>query len=575
MKHILKKREANKQLYQTLLEQKVNPLVAKLLSARGVGSSLDFTLDYDGLIHYSQMKNVTKMAEILFEAIKTNKKLLIISDYDADGATACVVGYSCLKAFGANVRYLIPKRLVQGYGLTPDIAEIACSEKYKSDYIITVDNGISSFEGIDYCNSQGVEVLVTDHHRAGASLPNAKIIVNPNQPTCNFPSKALAGVGVIFYVMWALQELIQKNNKEDQYFDVKQLLPIVAVGTIADVVSLDTNNRILVKAGLERIKQGKCSEGLKAIIKCANKRYNTLTTTDIAFQIGPRINAVGRLETMDVGVECLLCEESGRSVELAEYLQSTNDERKEVELLVVEEVVKQISEKTNVEGCFSIAVTNEDWHQGVVGIAAGRIKETHWRPTFVFTEQGCEDNQMKGSGRSIPGLNIRDALDEVNTLSPGVLLKFGGHAMAAGATIAADRFDDFRKSFEEVVRRHLTQEQLNQVIEVDGRIPSKFINIADIACIKEIPWGQNFPEPSFADTFEVYGQELIGQGKHLKLSLRKDDKTFNAIMFRQETLVKKYVDIVYKLDINEFRGAKTAQIIIDKIINTYNEKEQQ
>lgn len=569
---VLKKRDVDKDLYRSLVDHKVNKLIAKLLAARNVKGIEEYNLKYEDKLSYTKMKNLDTMVRILVNAIKTGKKLLILSDYDADGGTACVIGYTCLKAFGANVGYLIPKRLVQGYGLTTDIAEIACSPAYKPDYIITVDNGISSFDGIDYCNSQGVKVLVTDHHQAGSSLPNAEVIVNPNQPGCEFPSKALAGCGVIFYVMWALQDALVEEGIvfNNPTFDVDQLLPILAVGTIADVVPLDVNNRTLIKAGLERIWKGKCSEGLKALIKLAGKRLNSLTTMDIAFQIGPRINAAGRLETMDKGVECLLCEEPGRSMELALSLQSQNESRKEIEAQVSAQAVATLEEVGDLspeKDSYTIVVANESWHQGVVGIVAGRLKEKHWRPTFVFTKMGCEDGEMKGSGRCIEGMNLRDALDEVSKLVPGVLVKFGGHAMAAGATIVADRFEEFKAAFETVARKHLTSDHLNQVIAVDGKLPVEFYNIADIAYMKEYPWGQLFPAPTFCDIFDIKNQKLISDGKHLKLVVTKDGKRFDAVVWRQPELLKgDSVKAVFKLDVQEFRGESSVQIIIEHII---------
>lgn len=572
MKSVIKNRVVNESVKATLLAGKAHPFLAKLIASRGAKSISDYTLSHADLLPYTDLKNAVEMAEILADAIVAKKKILIVSDYDADGATACCVAYSALKAFGADVHYLIPKRLTQGYGLTLDIAQVACSEQYKPDYLITVDNGISSFEGIEYCQGQGVDVLVTDHHAAPATLPRAKIIVNPNQPACKFPSKALAGVGVIYYVMWALEDVLLERDiqKYQPHFEVQQLLPFVAVGTIADVVSLDTNNRILVKSGMERIWKGKCSEGLKALIKGANKRITALTTSDVAFQIGPRINAVGRLETMDIGVDCLLCEHPGKAVELASNLQAKNEERKNVELEAVDAAMLTINEELDPAGDYSIVVSRgAEWHQGVVGIVAGRIKEKFWRPTFVFTAHECKDNEMKGSGRSIPGLNLRDALVEVDTMAPGILLKFGGHAMAAGATIAADRLSEFQKKFEEVVRKHLSEDQLHQIIEVDGPVPNDFLNIGDISHIKEFPWGQNFPEPMFEDRFSIKSQRLIGEGKHLKLDLIKDGCVYSAVMFRQPALIdSSEINLVYKLDVNEFRGQSSVQILVEKIIDS-------
>lgn len=542
----------------------IPPLLARVLAARGIRNPSDVGGTLEDLIPYSKLLQAEETASLLADLIREQKRLLIVGDYDCDGATASTVGLRALRAYGANVGYLIPNRLEHGYGLTPEIVDIAASLTPRPDYIITVDNGISSVVGIDRANHLGIPVIVTDHHLPGEVPPPAKTIVNPNQHGCTFPSKSLAGCGVMWYVMWALQdELLRRGMPIAEGFSINNLLPIVAIGTVADVVPLDRNNRILVQAGLKRIRDPKTSfAGIEALAKVSKRDARELTTGDIAFGVGPRINAAGRLESMDAGVECLTCDDPARAEQIALELHEINDRRREIEMKTVEEAVEQYATCVDPYG-YTVVVHDDAWHKGVIGIVAGRIRERVYRPAFVLATG--KNGDMTGSGRSIPGFHLRDALDLVDKRNPNILTKFGGHAMAAGVTIRPGTFEAFKQAFEEVAREMLTPSQLNQIIEVDGSLEPADMTLDTVYTLRAQTWGQAFPEPTFTDIFRVTSFKKMGaNNEHLRMFVTKGGQSFVAVKFRHEgDEVPDRVKLVYKMDANTFRNETTLQLLVD------------
>ncbi|MNR71631.1 Single-stranded-DNA-specific exonuclease RecJ [compost metagenome] len=548
-----------------LMRAGFSPVIARVLASRGVSEAAQVGAGLSELIPYHELKGAVEMAGVLADAIQAGKRLLIVADYDADGATACSVGLRALRGFGANVGFIIPNRIEHGYGLTPAIARIACETQPRPDFIVTVDNGIASHAGIEECNRLGVPVLVTDHHLPGETHPDARCIVNPNQHGCTFASKALAGCGVMWYVMWALQdELVDRGIlAADPNFHVDQLLPIVAIGTVADVVALDVNNRILVNEGLKRIRSGHSFPGVDCLAKVSGKNPRVMSTADIAFGVGPRVNAAGRLESMDAGVECLVTDSLARAEALAASLHEINDRRKEIEGEMVETAVRQLLTDVKSDR-FTAVLHSDDWHQGVIGIVAGRLKERIWRPTFILSSG--KGGELKGSGRSIPGFHLRDALDLVDRRNPGLLPKFGGHAMAAGVTVCPGGLAQFSKAFEEVAREMLRPSDLNQVLEVDGPLEVSEMCERTVEQLKEQVWGQGFPEPIFQDQFRVAQARSIGDGKHLRMNLEKDGRAFVAVKFRHTDApppAGSRVDVSYKLDVNSFRGETSIQLLVE------------
>lgn len=548
-----------------LMRQGAPAVLARLWASRGIQDVSGAEPALDTLLPFSALKGAEDCARLLADAIAQQRNLLIVADYDADGATACSVGLRALRAFGANVDFLVPKRLEHGYGLTPEIVDLAAARSPRPDYIVTVDNGIASLAGIAHANALGIPVIVTDHHLAADRLPDALMIVNPNQPGCSFPSKALAGCGVMWYCMWALQEeLLERGVLPAEGFSVDQLLPIVAIGTIADVVALDQNNRTLVAAGLGMIRKGKSFPGIVALARESKATIEELSTTDIGFGIGPRINAAGRLQTMDAGVECLTTDDPERAQALAAGLHDINDLRKDIEAGTVMQAVEQLLADESARQRVTTVLFSPEWHPGVIGIVAGRFKEKLWRPTFVLAESG--NGELKGSGRSIPGLHLRDALDLVDKRAPGLLVKFGGHAMAAGVTLRAGGFEQFAQVFEEVVAQCIPPEALRHVLMSDGplAVPEMSIAVADL--LKEHVWGQEFPAPLFCDVFKAKFGKLMGNGNHLRLALEKDGRSFNAIRFRHEGPIPDgRVRVAYRLETNTYRDETTVQLVVEHI----------
>jgi len=509
----------------------------------------------DELLPFAAMLNCEVAAARLADAIQRNDKLLIVADYDADGATACAVGMLGLTALGARVDYLVPNRFEYGYGLSPEIARLAAEQR--PDLLITVDNGIAAHAGIAEARRLGMEVLVTDHHLPGETLPEA-LIVNPNQPGCGFPSKHLAGVGVMFYVLMALRaELRQRkafNGRPEP--NLGELLDLVALGTVADVVRLDANNRLLVKQGLARMRGGKARPGIGALFAVAARDIRRASSDDLGFAIGPRLNAAGRLADMSVGIECLRAADPRLAQSLAAELDRLNRERREVEADMQAQAAALL-EHIVVEDGACLTMYDPAWHQGVVGLLASRLKERYHRPTLIFADAG--DGLLRGSGRSIPALHLRDALDLVDRRHPGMILRFGGHAMAAGLTLVHERFSEFAAAFEAVARESLSEADLTRLIETDGRLADNELTLANAELIRDQVWGQGFPAPVFEGSFRVQSQRLVGE-KHLRLRLASATLNVEAMLFNHDTPLPESIQAVYRLDVNEWNGNRSLQL---------------
>ncbi|MCA1978462.1 MAG: single-stranded-DNA-specific exonuclease RecJ, partial [Thiobacillus sp.] len=509
-----------------------------------------------GLLPPAGLLHAERAAMLLADAIAARKKLLIVADYDADGATACAVGVRGLRLLGARVDYLVPHRIEHGYGLTPEIVALAAERE--PDLIITVDNGIAAVAGVAAANARGIPVLVTDHHLPGETLPEAACIVNPNQPGCGFASKNLAGVGVMFYVLLALRAELRRRAtyREQAEPDLRALLDLVALGTVADVVKLDANNRTLVAQGLARMRAGLASPGVNALFRVAGRDPARATVFDLGFMLGPRLNAAGRLDDMALGVECLLADDSATALTLAQQLDALNRARREVEADMLDEALAILA-AYDPAASHTIVAYQPEWHAGVIGILASRLKDKFHRPTLVFAR--ADDGTLKGSGRSIPGLHLRDALDRVDRRHPGLILKFGGHAMAAGLTLSAGGHPAFAAAFEATVRELLDPADLEGVIETDGELdPAE--HSYELACaLDSAVWGQGFPAPLFTGVFEVRGQRVVGD-KHLKLQLDRDGAVFEAMRFFHPEPLPARIRAVYALMPNEFNGQQSLQL---------------
>ena len=554
------------------LEQKVqSALLARLFAQRGIvdQSEIDFSLG--NLLPPDSMKGLTEAANVVASTIVNRQKIIIVGDFDADGATSTALMVHCLRACEADVDYLVPNRFEFGYGLTPEIVAVAA--KMQPALIVTVDNGISSVDGVGAANALGIKTVITDHHLPGDVVPAATAIVNPNQTGCAFPSKALAGVGVSFYLLSAVRKVLRQKS----WFEQKQLseplladyLDLVALGTIADVVPFDKNNRVLVNEGIRRMRAGKIRPGIRALLAVSGTNFKKLVSRDIAFGVAPRLNAAGRLEDMSIGIECLLSETDAGAVVLAEQLDGINkarrsieDEMKDQAIEIVKAAVASNSESTKTEK-YGVCLYNASWHQGVVGIIASRIKDRVHRPTIAFAK--VSDTEIKGSARSIHGLHIRDALDAIATANPGLIDKFGGHAMAAGLSLPLAKFAEFAALFDAEARKGLSKRDLEQQVVSDGELEGKF-NLATARKIAEAaPWGQGFPEPVFDGEFEIIDQRILGS-RHLKLRLLKDDELIDAIAFNHNRLIEERIKrMAYRIDINEYRGLEKVQLIIEAV----------
>ncbi len=540
-----------------LTQSGVHPLLARIYAARGIASDQQLATGLERLHPPQSMLNLTHMAVLLADAIGQKKKLLIIADYDADGATACAVGMRALRLMGAHMDYLVPNRFEYGYGLTPEIVQLAAREK-TPDVIITVDNGIASVEGVAEANRLGIKVLITDHHLPGDMLPDAWCIINPNQHGCPFPSKNLAGVGVMFYLVLALRAVLRERGVANLP-NLAHLLDLVALGTVADVVRLDENNRILVSQGLQRIRAGRAQPGLLALLRVAARDPARVGTYDMGFAVGPRLNAAGRLTDMSLGIECLVTDDAARAQEIAQELDALNRERRAIEADMQEAALAALEKTTTASG-YTVCLYDELWHQGVIGIVASRIKDKFHRPAVAFA-RGIA-GEIKGSGRSIRGLHLRDALDLVSKRAPGLILKFGGHAAAAGLTLRENDFAQFQFLFEDVVRTLLSPADLEREIETDGSLPVKHATLESAHALRDGIWGQGFPEPRFSDPFEIVQQRVVGE-RHLKLRLRRDGKTFEGILFGHSEPLPEAIRAVYRFSINEYNGVTSTQLMVD------------
>ncbi len=543
-----------------LAQQGLHPVLARLVAARGLADPRELTTTLDALIAPAALTQVGTAASYLADAIDAGKRLVIVADYDCDGATACAVAIRGLRAMGATVDYIVPNRFEYGYGLTPEIVELTAREK-SPDIIITVDNGIASIAGVAEANRRGIAVVVTDHHLPGEQLPDAAVIVNPNQPGCGFPSKNLAGVGVMFYTLLALRAELRQRGRFDTATQPRldALLDLVALGTVADVVRLDANNRILVAQGLQRIRQGRAHPGIAALFSVAGRETRKATPFDLGFTAGPRLNAAGRLADMSLGIECLLTDDNTRAWAIARELDTINRERRDIEAGMQEAALTSL-ENIDPRDNATLTLFNPDWHQGVIGIVASRLKEKFYRPTITFASAG--DGLIKGSGRSIPGFHLRDALDLVYKRHPTLIDKFGGHAMAAGLTLREADFPAFAAAFEAVGREWLTENDLEHVIETDGPLEPEYFSLDFIGTLDKQVWGQGFPHPLFCDEFRVLNQRVLKE-RHLKLQLEKDGRQYDAIWFNHADGLPSRIRAAYRLDANEFNGRTTVQLMIE------------
>ena len=563
----LKHRPIPPRIQWQLEQQGLHPLLARLYAARGIKTRSELDYELKSLLPPALLTHAAKAAVLLADAIEAQARILIVADYDCDGATACAIGIRALRAMasdsGAHIDYLVPNRFTYGYGLTPGIVDLAAT--MTPDLIVTVDNGIASIEGVARANELGIATLITDHHLPADELPAAECIVNPNQPGCTFPSKHLAGVGVMFYVMLALRaELRQRGwfEGERKEPNLGALLDLVALGTVADVVKLDQNNRILVNHGLKRMREGKLTPGLRAIFRAAGRDPAKATSLDLGFIVGPRLNAAGRLADMSLGIEALITDDEGRALSIAQQLDALNRERKDIESGMQDQALIHLETLYTGDGA-GVALFDPEWHQGVIGILASRIKDKLHRPVFAFAPG--ENGEIKGSGRSIPGLHLRDALDLISKRSPGLLLRFGGHAMAAGATMMEANFPRFRDLFAQIADELIAPADLTRTLETDGPLEAAYVAISTVNLLENEVWGQGFSPPIFEDEFVVENQRILKE-KHLKLRLRKDDLRLNAIQFNFSTAPSgNRIRAAYRLAINDYNGVQTPQLMIEHI----------
>lgn len=568
-----------KQIIRRALDQarlasyaEMHPLLARVYAARDVQSGRELDRSLENLLPYQTLSGLDEAVQILADAVSKNQHILIVGDFDADGATSTAVAVRALRSFGANnVKYLVPNRFAYGYGLTPELVESA--KQYAPDLIVTVDNGIANHAGVDAAKALGIRVVITDHHLAAATLPAADAIVNPNQPGDIFPSKNLAGVGVIFYVMLALRRhLVSQGWFEQKRLpepNMSRLLDIVALGTVADLVQLDHNNRIIVHHGLRRIRAGQCVPAIVALLELAGRDFTRVVASDLGFAVAARLNAAGRLDDMSLGIECLLTDDSVKAREIARTLDQLNDERRSIEQDMQAQAIDALNRlNAGLKGELprGLCLYDESWHQGVIGILASRIKDKFNRPVIVFAPG--QEGQLKGSCRSIHGLHIRDALALMDAQYPDLIMKFGGHAMAAGLTIASNVLSQFVKVFDDIVSRLVTDAQLQHTIMSDGELAPEDYSLDVATMLRDAgPWGQAFPEPIFDDYFRILEQRIVGD-KHLKLRLAKDDKILDAIAFFVDTTVWpnhrcEQIRAAFKLDVNEYKGRRSVQLIVD------------
>ncbi|CUY50475.1 Single-stranded-DNA-specific exonuclease recJ [Serratia marcescens] len=559
----------------THLPASLPPLLRRLYALRGVQAEQELERGVKGMLPWQQLDGIDDAVSLLQQALADGRRIMVVGDFDADGATSTALTVLALRSMGgAAVDYLVPNRFEDGYGLSPEVVEQAAARG--AELIVTVDNGISSHAGVDVAHAKGMQVLVTDHHLPGETLPAAEAIVNPNLRGCAFPSKSLAGVGVAFYLMLALRARLRDSGWFEQRAlampNLAELLDLVALGTVADVVPLDANNRILVYQGLNRIRAGKCRPGIRALLEVANRDARQLAANDLGFALGPRLNAAGRLDDMSIGVALLLSDDIAQARMLANDLDALNQTRREIEQGMQVEALQLCDqlERTSTELPYGLAMYHPEWHQGVVGILASRIKERFHRPVIAFAPAG--DGILKGSGRSVPGLHMRDALERLDMLNPGLMMKFGGHAMAAGLSLEEAKFDEFRQRFGELVGEWLDPAMQEGVIWSDGELAMQELSLTTAELLREGgPWGQAFPEPTFDGKFRILQQRLVGE-KHLKLMVEPlgGGPLLDGIAFNVDTTLwpdssVREVELAYKLDVNEFRGNRNVQLLIQHL----------
>ncbi len=556
-------RHVDEEARSKLIGQGVHPLMARLYAARGVVSSDDLDTALGSLLPTHMLQGCHAAGELLADAIVDKRRMLIVADYDADGATACALGVGVLQQLGAEIGYLVPNRFEHGYGLTPEIVELAARQS--PQLIITVDNGIASVEGVARASQLGMQVLITDHHLPGRRLPNAACIVNPNQPGDSFPSKNLAGVGVMFYVLLALRGELRRRGWFAKHIEpnLADQLDLVALGTVADVARLDKNNRTLVTQGLRRIRSGRTRPGIKALFAVTGRDRRRASSYDLGFVLGPRLNAAGRLTDMSIGIECLLTADAQRGQQLAGQLDDLNRARREVQAQMQASAL-DLMRNIHVGDCCGLALYDPNWHHGVIGVLASRLRESLHRPVIALAP--ASDTEVKGSGRSIPGVNLRDALDLLSKRYPDLLLRFGGHAMAAGITIRRDDVEAFASAFDKTVRSLMDPGDLNQRIEVDGSLAATDCSLEVAELLERQVWGQGFVAPKFCDTFEVVDQRVIS-GRHRRLQLCQPgaDHPIEAIRFGDDSLLPKRIQCVYRLNVNEFNGKRSPQLILEQL----------
>lgn len=546
----------------------LHPVLNRVYSARGITSPDDLELTLQTLLPYHSMSGISEAVAALVPVVTQGRRLLVVGDFDADGATSTAVALRALAMMGAtDVGYLVPNRFDFGYGLTPELVDVA--RDMSPDLIMTVDNGIAALQGVAAANAAGIPVVVTDHHLAGDQLPEALAIVNPNQPGCEFPSKAACGCTVVFYLMLALRAELQRLGAFPAGApNLAVLIDLVALATVADVVPLDRNNRILVEQGLRRIRAGQAQAGVRALLQVSGRSAERITAADFGFALGPRINAAGRLDDMSLGIECLLTDDEQKALTIATELDAFNRERRQIELGMQQEALALLDDSAVApQERAGVCLWQENWHQGVIGILASRIKEKVYRPVIAFAS--ADNGELKGSARSVPGLHIRDALDLLDRRHPGLIVKFGGHAMAAGLTLRAGVFDEFAQAFDQVCRTLMSDDALEERIDTDGELrPAEF----SLELAEQLrwggPWGQGFPEPVFEGWFRLVQQRIVGE-RHLKMVLqpRHSDLAMDAIWFNIDTTAwpdyqREEVHCVFQLDVNEFRGARTVQLVI-------------
>ena len=575
---LIRRRETNSVTQAALA---VPPLLQRILTARQVRTDAERILDFQHLHPPQLLKGIDAAVSLLMAQLPAQRRVLIVSDFDADGATSCVLAIRALRAMGfQNVDYIVPNRFEYGYGLTPEIVQLARGKV--PDILITVDNGISSIEGVQVARALGMQVIITDHHLPGLELPPADAIVNPNQPGCGFPSKALAGVGVVFYVMAALRSALRDAGWFAKAGIVEPnlagLLDLVALGTVADVVTLDRNNRILVNEGLKRIRAGRACAGILALLEIGKRTLPALQASDLGFAAGPRLNAAGRLDDMALGIECLLADDPVVAMAMAHRLDEMNQQRKGIEEDMRDQAVSDL-DALDIGGATApagVCIYNPAWHQGVIGILAARIKERLHRPVIAFADAGVDgegEPQLKGSARSIAGLHIRDVLDTVATRNPGLISRFGGHAMAAGLSLRTRDYPQFCAAFAAEVTALLTEDDLQARILTDGEVRAEELTLSTAQLLRELgPWGQGFPEPSFDGEFEILQQRMLG-AKHLKLVLCPPgcrQQALDAIAFNVDpalwaTCNVARISAVYRLDVNEYRGQRSLQLVLEHL----------